>query len=72
MDTCVFKLVLTLTVSHPTLQIVVSKKWGFTKYSREEYERMRAEGLLVPDGVGVQYTPNHGPLEAWKQRVSAA
>ncbi|CAG5136489.1 unnamed protein product [Candidula unifasciata] len=52
-------------------KIVVSKKWGFTKWPKQDYERMRAEGLLVPDGVGAQYKPNHGPLYAWKAAVSS-
>ncbi|KAL8575772.1 60S ribosomal protein L10 [Nucella lapillus] len=49
-------------------KIVASKKWGFTKWSREDYERMRADGFLIPDGVTVQYKPNKGPLAAWKHR----
>lgn len=53
------------------VQIVVSKKWGFTKWPRQDYERMRAEGKLVPDGCGVQYKPNHGTLESWKEYVTA-
>jgi len=43
-------------------KIVVSKKWGFTKYSKEQYLAMRKEGLLVPDGAGVRYVPKHGPI----------
>ena len=35
-------------------QIYISKKWGFTKWDREDYEKMRAEGKLQPDGVNVQ------------------
>mmetsp|Transcript_7725 Transcript_7725/g.13347 ORF Transcript_7725/g.13347 Transcript_7725/m.13347 type:complete len:223 (-) Transcript_7725:45-713(-) len=56
--------------------IVLSTKWGFTNYSRDEYEllrRMRApaneeevarlqKGFLIPDGVGVKYVNAHGPL----------
>jgi large subunit ribosomal protein L10e len=45
--------------------IVVSRKWGFTKWDRCDYEQMRAEGRLQPDGVNVQYIPNHGPLTRW-------
>merc|ERR1711893_250748 len=52
-------------------KIVVSKKWGFTKWPREDYERMRAEGILIPDGVNVQYKPHKGPLQAWKNRQEA-
>ena len=29
---------------------------------------MREDGRLIPDGVGAQYLPNHGPLAAWKAR----
>ena len=36
------------------LQIYISKKWGFTKWDREVYEEMRANGKLQPDGVNVQ------------------
>jgi len=46
-------------------QIHVSRKWGFTKWDREVYEPMRADGRLVPDGVTVQYKPHHGPLAKW-------
>lgn len=52
-------------------KIVVSKKWGFTKWDREKYGPMRQAGTLVPDGVGVQYKPDHGPLKYWKQRMTA-
>ena len=44
----------------------MSTKWGFTKWDRPEYEKRRADGSLVPDGVGVQYKPNHGKLIDWK------
>merc|ERR1711893_254643 len=47
-------------------KIYVSRKWGFTKWDREDYEKMRADGRLVPDGVSCQYRPNHGPLAKWK------
>merc|ERR1719225_1364067 len=46
-------------------KIYVSKKWGFTKFERERYEEMRAQGRLQPDGSHVKYLPEHGPLSAW-------
>merc|ERR1712012_1358086 len=46
-------------------KIYISKKWGFTKWDRAEYEEMRANGKLQPDGVNVQYKPEHGPLSEW-------
>ncbi|ODM98472.1 60S ribosomal protein L10 [Orchesella cincta] len=48
-------------------KIFVSKKWGFTKFERPDFERLRAEGRLANDGCGVQYRPEHGPLAAWKK-----
>merc|ERR1712142_856434 len=41
-------------------KIYISKKWD-----RPVYEQMRAEGRLLPDGVDVQYLPEHGPLSNW-------
>merc|ERR1712124_2314 len=46
-------------------KIYISKKWGFTKWDRDVYEEMRASGKLQPDGVNVQYKPEHGPLSEW-------
>mmetsp|Transcript_43946 Transcript_43946/g.95479 ORF Transcript_43946/g.95479 Transcript_43946/m.95479 type:complete len:212 (+) Transcript_43946:86-721(+) len=43
-------------------KIVVSKKWGFTKWDKEDYKRMRAEGRLVADGNQVKYIAQRGPL----------
>lgn len=48
-------------------KIYVSKKWGFTKYEREEYEDLKNSGRLAQDGCNVQYRPEHGPLAAWKK-----
>ena len=52
-------------------KIYVSNKWGFTKFKREEYEQLLSENKLVPDGVSVQYKPDHGPLKDWKKRQTA-
>ncbi|KAK2162503.1 hypothetical protein LSH36_97g03005 [Paralvinella palmiformis] len=51
--------------------IYISRKWGFTKWDREDYEKMRLEGTLIPDGVNAKYIPPHGPLEAWKKAKQA-
>uniref|UniRef100_A0A6G1SJX2 Large ribosomal subunit protein uL16 n=1 Tax=Aceria tosichella TaxID=561515 RepID=A0A6G1SJX2_9ACAR len=45
--------------------IVTSKKHGFTRYVRSEYERMREEGRLKNDGVNVKLIREHGPLSQW-------
>merc|ERR1712209_326585 len=46
-------------------KIFISKKWGFTKWDREVYEDMKAEGRLINDGANVKYMPEHGPLSRW-------
>ena len=51
-------------------KIHVSRKWGFTKWDLDVYEPMRANGTLVPDGVNVQYRPNKGPLQVWRNAQS--
>jgi len=43
-------------------KIIVSEKWGFTRYKREEYKKLRAEGKIVPDGCYCQIKSNRGPL----------
>jgi large subunit ribosomal protein L10e len=48
-------------------KIFLSKKWGFTRFDRDEFEKLRDEKRLIPDGVGVQYMHNHGPLLKWKK-----
>ena len=46
-------------------KIFVSKNHGFTKWTREEYGEMKADGRLKNDGVNVKYIPEHGPLSNW-------
>ncbi|KAB0374219.1 hypothetical protein FD755_014475 [Muntiacus reevesi] len=46
--------------------IHISKKWGFTKFNVGEFENMVAEKRLIPDGCGVKYIPNRGPLDKWR------
>lgn len=43
-------------------KIIISKKWGFTKLTREEYIEARSKGLVQPDGCHVKYLNHHGPL----------
>uniref|UniRef100_A0A673VU12 Uncharacterized protein n=1 Tax=Suricata suricatta TaxID=37032 RepID=A0A673VU12_SURSU len=47
-------------------KIHISKKWGFTKCNADEFEDMVAEKRLIPDGNGVKYIPNRGPLDKWR------
>jgi len=46
-------------------KIYVSKKFGFTKWDREEYAAMRADGRLKLDGMNCKYMPERGPLSVW-------
>ncbi|XP_023320948.1 60S ribosomal protein L10 [Eurytemora carolleeae] len=46
-------------------KIYISKKWGFTKWDRCDYDQMKADGRIINDGVNVKYLPEHGPLAAW-------
>lgn len=48
-------------------KIYVSKKFGFTKYERDEYEDLKEQNRLAHDGCNVQYRPEHGPLANWKK-----
>lgn len=48
-------------------KIYISKKWGFTKFERGQYEELRDGGRLSHDGCNVQYRREHGPLAAWKK-----
>ena len=47
-------------------KIHISKKCGFTKVNADEFENMVAEKRLTPDGCGVKYIPNRGPLDKWR------
>merc|ERR1712039_435425 len=40
-------------------RVCVSTKWGFTKLDRAEYEEMKEQGMLIPDGVGVKKVGLH-------------
>ena len=43
-------------------KIVASRNWGFTKWTRTDYQAWKAEGRFVADGVGVQLLGCRGPL----------
>jgi len=44
-------------------KVVVSRKWGFTRYDKEEYQKLKAEGLLIPDGINVKRVTHHVKLD---------
>ncbi|XVF28636.1 hypothetical protein REPUB_Repub15cG0047000 [Reevesia pubescens] len=43
-------------------KIIVSRKWGFTKYNCADYLRWKSENRIVPDGVNAKLLGCHGPL----------
>ena len=49
-------------------KIFTSKKWGFTRWDREEYVERRRDGSIKPDGTNVQHYPDKGSLKNWKWR----
>ena len=44
-------------------KIIVSKKYGFTPFTREDYLKRRQEGTVVPDRNYVRILRRRGPLE---------
>ena len=44
-------------------KLLKSNKWGFTKYSREEYVTRRKNGELSADGNQLKVNNYHGRLE---------
>uniref|UniRef100_A0AC34G4G7 Ribosomal protein L10e/L16 domain-containing protein n=1 Tax=Panagrolaimus sp. ES5 TaxID=591445 RepID=A0AC34G4G7_9BILA len=45
--------------------IVTSRKWGFTKFDRAEYEELRDNNRLLPDGANVKLLKPHGSLKRY-------
>lgn len=43
-------------------KVVTSQKWGFTKYTRAEYSRLRNEKKLINDGSNIKVIGERGPL----------
>merc|ERR1712007_297079 len=43
-------------------KIIVSRKWGFTKFSRTDYLKWKEENRIVNDGVNAKLLGCHGPL----------
>ena len=43
-------------------KIIVSKKWGFTSLNRADYETLKAQKLVMPDGAYVQFLKPKGKL----------
>eukprot|EP00045_Choanoeca_perplexa_P001725 m.21356 g.21356 ORF g.21356 m.21356 type:complete len:216 (+) comp11129_c0_seq1:149-796(+) len=50
--------------------IIVSRKWGFTKWNREEFEALRETGNLIPDGCHCKLFNNRGSMKKWYRFMS--
>lgn len=43
-------------------KVAVSRKFGFTKYTFQEFHKLEREGKIISDGVNVKVITNKGPL----------
>jgi len=43
-------------------KIHISKKFGFTKFTKDDYAKFKSTGRLVPNGVDVKWLSSKGPL----------
>ena len=50
--------------------IIVSRKWGFTRWNRDEFEQLRADGKLIPDGCYCKYFNERGSLDKWRRHMT--
>jgi len=46
-------------------KVMISKKWGFTKFTKEQYLKLKAEDRVLPDGSHVKIVSNHGPVRIY-------
>ena len=44
-------------------KVMKSTKWGFTRFTHEEYKKLKDEGKLISDGCYMKTVPTKGPLE---------
>jgi len=52
-------------------KIHVSKMFGFTKFTKDDYAKWKARGRLIPDGIGVQWLSSRGPLHRLLKQFKA-
>jgi len=50
-------------------KIIISDRWGFTKYSKKQYIQYRKDKRLIADGAGAKYISGHGPMPASLQQI---
>ncbi|CAN1846427.1 60S ribosomal protein L10 [Linum perenne] len=44
------------------LKIIISWKWGFTKFNRADHMKLKQGNGIMPDGVNSKLLGCHGPL----------
>ena len=44
-------------------ELQVSRKFGFTQFTREEYLKLKNEGRIIPDGCYCKVLNDRGPLK---------
>ena len=49
--------------------VYISRNYGFTNYTPEEYQLYREQGRIKPDGVSVKYLSQRGPLRNWEKHA---
>merc|ERR1712137_912812 len=40
----------------------VSNYFGFTRFTRDDYQKWKSQGRLIPDGINVKWLSSRGPL----------
>lgn len=43
-------------------KVAVSQKFGFTKFTKQQFHNLEKEGKIISDGVNIKVITNHGPL----------
>ena len=43
-------------------KIIVSNNWGFTKFHKDEYQKLRADDKIIPDGAHCKVVTQHGKI----------
>mmetsp|Transcript_131079 Transcript_131079/g.318453 ORF Transcript_131079/g.318453 Transcript_131079/m.318453 type:complete len:120 (+) Transcript_131079:2-361(+) len=43
-------------------KVHISSKFGFTKFTKDEFAKWKGMGRLTPDGIGVKWLSSRGPL----------
>merc|ERR1712000_474586 len=58
-----------VSIGQPLIS-VRSRKWGFTRWNRDEFEQLRADGKLIPDGCYCKYFNERGSLDKWRRHMT--